>query len=142
MDKPKKKFHFKYYAYLAVVVLVLILVLFLVFKPSKQGSIDLSFTDSRISSGDATFIEVEITNTGDSDLVGFFNITVDSPSNINMTLSGDRTEVNLLAGESVNRRIPLVAYSENYRSDYEFVIFLYANGSLIDRSSAILTVRR
>lgn len=141
MNKPKKYFN-KYYVYGAIALVVLLLLAFLLLKSPKQGSIDLSFTDSKINSGESTFLEVQITNTGDNQLMGFFNVTIDSPSNINMSISSDRTEVNLLAGESVNRRIPITGLSENYRSDYEFVVYLYSNNTLIDQGSAILTVRR
>ena len=111
-------------------------------RDDPKARLSLNLQDQRISSGDETFLSISIQNTGQVSLIGTFNITVDDPSSVNLTIQQDRLEFNLLEGEIIQRRIPITAKTIAHRTDYEITVEAIVLNESISEESIILSVRR
>jgi uncharacterized membrane protein len=143
MNHKKSGFGYEKYLYMVLILAILIVILTLVFRfTGKVGDVSAEFSSSRIKSGETAFLEVKVTNSGNDRLIGFFNISVDDPTRVEITIDETRTNYDLLPGESINRRVEVKANSENFRSDFEFEVSAYRNETLFSKDTAILSVRK
>ncbi|MFT4311286.1 MAG: hypothetical protein ACMXX7_01520 [Candidatus Woesearchaeota archaeon] len=145
MPKPNKKLILK--AAIAIIAIILIIIIITTIsknltKDNPKANLNLNLADSRIQSGEETFLSISIQNTGKVELIGTFNITVDDKQSVNITIDQDRLNFNLLEGEQIQRRIPISATSKAHRTDYEITVTALTQNQTITTNSIILSVRR
>jgi hypothetical protein len=133
---------------IGILVVAAIVLVILIFSgrdhDAPKGKIFLELGDSRIQSGRSTQLFISAQNTGNTALVGRFDVSVDDPSSVSISHpDAELLRFNLLPGDSIRRSVDVTASSVAYRTDYEIkVAVLDVNGTVLGTESIILSVRR
>jgi hypothetical protein len=143
VEKNKKKYTFGVFIVFAVIIVILILAGLKVFTgPQKtKGSISISFDDKSIETGKSTYLTLGAKNNGKTPLNGEFKFVIDNPDEVKINYpSPELLKFQLLAGESIERRLNVTGTSKAYKTYYRIVISIEGQNTTYAKDEAFLIV--
>lgn len=122
---------FKYSIYAAIILTAITLV-YMVWPEAStlKGYLTLSIDNRQVQTGEITHISMKATNSGEEPIIGAFNLSADDPQNVQIQIRDqDLLQINLLQGESIERRIAVNATSKAYKTVYELTGSIVSNNN-------------